>query len=1199
MSLYSSESYTTQSLALLDEEFLATLSEQKSRSIYARIISLDINENPIDQIEGRVTGGSINIDGASSVRRSCSLTMISDKVDINDFYWGIKTKFKLEIGLRNQLTGDFAPGKNSFYPEIVWFPQGYFIVSAFNTSISTNSCTVSLSGKDKMCLLNGEFGGQLFASIDFGAEETVTNIMEPISTKTLNSSSEDILANKYYIQPTDITDEEYAIIDKNPYYFFVLNQKNGKYYKKGNIYYYYQGNNKPKQYNYYDMYKIVKHPIEIYNEVDLNTFNYIPDTYYYLKDNDSVDAYFVLDTDKKKTNGRIYYSLNQLYQKYSDLTIKKINLEKIIRESVHAYAKEPYYNIIINDLDDYGLEQLTYKGDDTLYALYNTAASQFTNLILAGKNKSLDTIIENNGGEDFRFYSINSTIDNDESACIRLENGNTFSFLEGQHIGSDIFKVTKFEYGDDVGYRLTDLTYTGDLISAIGDSLTTVLDKIKQMLGDFEYFYDVEGRFIFQRKQTCVQTSWSQLTNNGDESYVDFSNNKRKFSFNFEGNRLISAIQNSPVLTNLKNDYVVWGKRKGISGQDIPIHARYAIDKKPVYYKALNGKIYTSNINYAFEQENLSKEDYEYANILPEEIKNFTLTEKYPVQGLEKPIKKSDGTWTPGWWNIKDWARYYKLLKRTDEDPRGTMKFYSSGDENGCVNVSTVANLPGINLPANSENSSVWLIEIINYANGRTVVNLNHGCGVYGTHQRECSYKESYEKENGSLDHVDTGIRKIFPAPYSICNDSHTYLFFNKQNYSDVYFYNPQFPTGETAQELISEQMEINKKQWLIDHNIYIVDWREIIYQMALDYFAGQGCSSDKPLYIKTLTEEDEWEEMTNPDHFLYEVGRRNSYYYPTGHTGYEQYYTDMQGFWRQLYNPDYVPIPTYSKGYYKNTLKTNAQGYYVRKKVWVQPLIEDYTIEYYVNKDKEEIAAQIQELKDLQDMTNISPEYQNKIIKILKHYEAFVEESHEEDASGRLYWNRDVFEHPETLNFWIDFLDSDLELAQFSVQQVGDRIKVVNDDKANAIVYTDIPNFILYEHKQTKTVERKDENGNTAEYTVEVCDESQLRREIVDKSGYQFIYLPKGFAQFFTISCRNASVKSKIDDLLYQYGYCIENISLTTIPIYYLQPNTRIYVQDKTTNIDGEYLVSKLTIPLTYNGTMSITATKAPERLY
>jgi hypothetical protein len=71
-------------------------------------------------------------------------------------------------------------------------------------------------------------------------------------------------------------------------------------------------------------------------------------------------------------------------------------------------------------------------------------------------------------------------------------------------------------------------------------------------------------------------------------------NSQQKIAFNFEGNCLISAIQNSPMLNNIKNDFVVWGKRKGSDGE-VPIHARYAIDKKPIYYKALNNEIYTTN----------------------------------------------------------------------------------------------------------------------------------------------------------------------------------------------------------------------------------------------------------------------------------------------------------------------------------------------------------------------------------------------------------------------------------------------------------------------------------------------------------------------------------------------------------------------------------------------------------------------------
>jgi hypothetical protein len=42
------------------------------------------------------------------------------------------------------------------------------------------------------------------------------------------------------------------------------------------------------------------------------------------------------------------------------------------------------------------------------------------------------------------------------------------------------------------------------------------------------------------------------------------------------------------------------------------------------------------------------------------------------------------------------------------------------------------------------------------------------------------------------------------------------------------------------------------------------------------------------------------------------------------------------------------------------------------------------------------------------------------------------------------------------------------------------------------------------------------------------------------------------------------------------------------------LEPGVRILIKDEKSNIDGEYIVSKITIPLTYNGTMNISATKA-----
>ena len=101
------------------------------------------------------------------------------------------------------------------------------------------------------------------------------------------------------------------------------------------------------------------------------------------------------------------------------------------------------------------------------------------------------------------------------------------------------------------------------------------------------------------------------------------------------------------------------------------------------------------------------------------------------------------------------------------------------------------------------------------------------------------------------------------------------------------------------------------------------------------------------------------------------------------------------------------------------------------------------------------------------------------------------------------------------------------------------------------------------------------------------------------EKTGYTYINISDWAKDLFTYSAQGISAKDYIDSQLYNYSYCIEEISLTTIPIYYLEPNTRIFIYDKKSHIEGEYLIKTLSIPLQYNGLMSISATKAPISLY
>jgi hypothetical protein len=97
-----------------DKQFLLQLDKAKNKTIFARITALTFDELPIETIEGRVTQGSVNIDGASAVRRTCSLTIVAQNFNYNDYYWGLNTKFKLEVGVENTV--------DASYPDIIWFP---------------------------------------------------------------------------------------------------------------------------------------------------------------------------------------------------------------------------------------------------------------------------------------------------------------------------------------------------------------------------------------------------------------------------------------------------------------------------------------------------------------------------------------------------------------------------------------------------------------------------------------------------------------------------------------------------------------------------------------------------------------------------------------------------------------------------------------------------------------------------------------------------------------------------------------------------------------------------------------------------------------------------------------------------------------------------------------------------------------------
>ena len=97
---------------------------------------------------------------------------------------------------------------------------------------------------------------------------------------------------------------------------------------------------------------------------------------------------------------------------------------------------------------------------------------------------------------------------------------------------------------------------------------------------------------------------------------------------------------------------------------------------------------------------------------------------------------------------------------------------------------------------------------------------------------------------------------------------------------------------------------------------------------------------------------------------------------------------------------------------------------------------------------------------------------------------------------------------------------------------------------------------------------------------------------------GYRYIQV-SDITTMFSISTQSKSAKEELDSLLQAHLFTVDSISLQVKPIYYLEPNTKIRINDEETGTSGDYIVSRLTLPLTYNGMMSITASKAVKNIF
>ena len=236
--------------------------------------------------------------------------------------------------------------------------------------------------------------------------------------------------------------------------------------------------------------------------------------------------------------------------------IERPTIYQIIRQLVNHFGGEQLGKIIISDLDTRVKQVMQWTGSSPLYVL-----------------KKDDQYLMTINPKEYQ----------------NSKNAEGYEDVPG----------SPFSMGADIGYTLIDFTYPGNLIGDAGATVTDILQQIKNVLGNYEYFYDINGNFVFQQVKNYLNNAQSKyILDSLNErqlvpDYIDAQNdpNMQAYLINTSGgtscfqfsdnSNLVVSFNNTPEYLKIRNDYVVWGIRTTPDGLQIPIRYHLAIDKKP------------------------------------------------------------------------------------------------------------------------------------------------------------------------------------------------------------------------------------------------------------------------------------------------------------------------------------------------------------------------------------------------------------------------------------------------------------------------------------------------------------------------------------------------------------------------------------------------------------------------------------------
>ena len=1101
---------------LTDSKFLSMLDEMRIKKHYAKITVLSfVDEKPLREIQGIATAGSVTVNGQAALRRTISLTVsgIENENDINNIenIISINKKVKIEVGLENP----FEDYKN--YGDIIWFPLGTYVINQATTSTTASSANISISGKDKMCMLDGTCGGTLPSAVTFH------------------------------------------------------------------------------------------------------------------------------ETQYEDDNG--------------DISIEQVPIFTIIKECVTHFGKEPEQNVIINDVDMTAKLSTKYVGQNPIWF-----------------------------SKDYKSFVISENAPEDEN------------FL--QH---------KFIYGQDVGYQETDFTYPGELVFSAGDTVTSVLDKIIESLGNYEYFYDLDGHFIFQQKKNYLNYYYTPITQINDNYYIKaFSDSKYYYTFIDAKDAL--SYYNSPKYENIKNDFIVWGDKTDANGVTKTIQYHLAIDEKPQIDLANQymWDITKGNGDHAYYLFEYEKNNY---NQTPEQKAiEIIYTENHSEitdSSIETAIKKDitnnilqnysfyNGDQFILYYKIifSDQIRYYKVVLLNRE----IIDFIYLEDLTDIIDFTYLAFgvYPKKDEEDASDDNSSSDNEPIDRPDRPNTPDLDPGFGISDSQHRgtqrdkqnqldpdfsvdpDGSSKPSDDADDKKDDNTKVKNKEFYLVQKRIIDNVDVLGYYNKKGEWIQIFELSEELNLTNINNLINKVKqnyylkiikdinfdEINKEydfNFINQNNVLLVSSTGLlIYKLnsydskgnkqEYNYSIPDSYSAIKDSENKTLISEEEHKELvkvlleyykTNKDDLIDDITLIYNYIDINDISGDNPSGSDNKK-GSDLLLPFLDPVEGK-----KDQLKVLKDQEDIIKKIFIlrdngnytlNEIIEEITNAYNSNVIDFSILPENSKIKiitytpkepefDYEDnfyFTLIGTpchewreelfrqallnsengsqkgDYDDELLaKINNEYlwrkqlfdpqnETWHEEwnnqidsanSNEEKIDTWDGWNPAIYIDPSLITYWLDFIDVDQLVSKYSVNKIGRRTKALTKTNMSLLYKLNVPDVIFFENTGEADLIQKIE-----EYTLE---------------GQAYCALKPGQMKLFSSSGTGSTAFDYIREMLYQYLIYNLTVTINCAPRYYLEPNNLIYIDDKKSNIKGEFVITQYTLPLTYNGNMSITTNEALTRV-